>query len=78
MPIIAGQIHTPALQGARHRRAARSLSLQRTSTGWALFDEQGHVVFEARGRDARRLCLARAVDLGVLHIRFDEQPRAAA
>jgi hypothetical protein len=77
MPAIAGHIHTPALQGARHRRGARSLSLQRTATGWALLDEQDHVVYEARGRDARRQCLARAVDLGVLHLRFDEQPRAA-
>jgi hypothetical protein len=53
------------------------LSLQRTATGWALLDEQDHVAYEARGRDARRQCLARAADLGVLHLRFDEQPRAA-
>jgi hypothetical protein len=52
------------------------LSLQRTTSGWALLDADGHLVFEADGPDARRRCLAQASDLGVLHLRFDEQPRA--
>jgi hypothetical protein len=46
-------------------------------TGWALRDGRGQTVFKAIGPDARRRCLARATELGVLRVRFDEQRRAA-
>jgi hypothetical protein len=49
------------------------LSLHRTASGWALVDERRRVVFEARGRDGRRQCLAYAAQLGVMRVRFDEQ-----
>jgi hypothetical protein len=75
MPAIALHLHTPAFLGARRRRATWSLSLRRTASGWALLDEHGHAVFTGRGRDARRQCLARAAELGVLYLRFDEQLR---
>ena len=59
------------------RTATYALSLQRTVMGWALTDARGRVVFEARGCNARRRCLAHACSLGVLHLTFDEQRRAA-
>jgi hypothetical protein len=59
-------LHSPAVQ-------RRSLSLQRTSSGWALLNDRDQAVFEADGRDARRRCLAHASALGVLRLTFDEQ-----
>jgi hypothetical protein len=55
----------------------RPLSLQRTTRGWALVDDQARAVYEAQGPNARRRCLAHARALGVLHLTFDEQLRAA-
>ncbi len=54
-----------------------TLSLQRTSTGWALVDEHDQVVFEADGPDARRRSLAHAKTAGTVCLRFDEQLPAA-
>jgi hypothetical protein len=54
-----------------------TLSLQRTTLGWALYDGLHRVVFEAAGPFARRRCLAYASQLGVLRLSFDEQLRAA-
>ncbi|HEX4719048.1 MAG TPA: hypothetical protein VH300_10995 [Thermoleophilaceae bacterium] len=61
------------MRGVRHRRRSRALSLRRTSSGWTVLDDRGGAVFAARGRDARRQCLARAAEIGVTHVRFDEQ-----
>jgi hypothetical protein len=55
--------------------ATHGLSLQRTESGWGLRDARDEAVFAADGRDARRKCVARAAELGILHLRFDEQPR---
>ena len=73
MARIAASAAAPAAPRARRRSAARVLSLQQTAAGWALLDNYGHLVFAARGRDARRKCLARAAELGITHLRFDEQ-----
>jgi hypothetical protein len=70
--ILPAQIHAPAFHWARHRREQSSLSLQRTTTGWALLDSLGQPVFEATGRDARQACLARAQALGVLRLTSDD------
>ena len=51
------------------RTAAYALSLKQTSFGWALTDGLGRVVFQARGWNARRRCLAYASSLGVLRLR---------
>jgi hypothetical protein len=56
-------------------RNQQSLSLQRTSSGWALYDDRRQAIFTAEGPDARRQCLARARELGVLRLTFDEQLR---
>jgi hypothetical protein len=47
---------------------ALTLSLQRTQLGWALTDGLGRTVFEARGWNARRRCLAQARSLGILRL----------
>jgi hypothetical protein len=54
--------------------AATALSLQQTNSGWALVDGRRRQVFEARGRDARRKCLAYAANLGTLSVRFSAWP----
>jgi hypothetical protein len=56
---------------------ATTLSLQRTTLGWALYDGHHRVVYEAAGPFARRRCLAHASRLGILRLSFDEQLRAA-
>jgi hypothetical protein len=53
---------------AAHTRSL-ALSLQRTPLGWALLDHRHRAVFHARGRDARRKCLAHAAELGILHVK---------
>jgi hypothetical protein len=45
-----------------------TLSLERTRLGWALIDGLGRTVFEARGWNARRRCLAQARSLGILRL----------
>jgi hypothetical protein len=58
-------------------RSSAIRTLQPTIVGWALYDNDEQVVFEAHGRDGRRRCLAYAADQGVLHVRFAEQLHAA-
>jgi hypothetical protein len=60
-----------------HLHTAPSLSLQRTTSGWALFDDRNRAVFRAEGPNARRRCLAHASAHGVLRLTFGEQQRAA-
>lgn len=73
--------HIPALVSLRLPERASAdrttLSLQRTSHGWALLDEHDHVLYQAVGPDARRRCLAQARSLGILRLTFDEQLSAA-
>src|SRR4051812_2349126 len=68
--LTLAHLHSPS--GQRN-----SLSLQRTSFGWALLDDRDRAVFEAEGSDARRRCLAHASALGVLRLTFDEQLTSA-
>jgi hypothetical protein len=58
--------HMPTV--AAHTKSL-ALSLERTPLGWALRDNRHRAVFQARGRDARRKCLAYAAELGTLHVR---------
>jgi hypothetical protein len=67
--------HMFQLRDPAHRRGGlrgRQLSLQRTASGWALFDGN-RTVFEDHGANSRRRCIAYACGLGVLRLRFDEQ-----
>jgi hypothetical protein len=41
------------------RRTVPKITLQRTATGWGLFDEHDVPVFEASGTGGRRACLQR-------------------
>ena len=54
-------------------RAAASASdtafLGRTEDGWEVLARDGAVIYEAHGRDARRLCLEHARRIGVLRVR---------
>ena len=53
-------------RGARDERDAFAC---RPRVGVALVTDSGDVVFSAEGRDARRLCLRRAYESGVLRLR---------
>jgi len=50
------------------------ITLQRTATGWGLFDEHEVPVFEAHGPGGRRACLQRAFALGVVRLRAGDEP----
>jgi hypothetical protein len=64
------QLHDPVRCGEDPRARQQSLSLQRTTYGWALLDDD-RTVFEDHGTNSRRRCIAYACSLGVLHLRFD-------
>jgi hypothetical protein len=66
------QLHDPVHRGEdpRERQKSRSLSLSRTTSGWALLDDD-RTVFEDHGTNSRRRCIAYACTVGVLHLRFD-------
>ena len=51
------------------RETNETLSLAPRGSGWQLVTDSGHVVFSAEGRDARRRCLRRAYESGVLRLR---------
>ena len=56
------------------RRTMPKITLQRTATGWGLFDEHDVPVFEALGTGGRRACLQRAFALGIVRLRAGEEP----
>jgi hypothetical protein len=56
------------------RRTMPKITLQRTATGWGLFDEQERPVFEADGAEGRRACLQRAFALGLVRLWAGETP----
>ena len=74
MSAFAIRVHRPAVLADREATVAHSLSLQRTTTGWALFDERDRVIFEAAGVNGRPRCLAHARSLGVLRLTSGAQP----
>jgi hypothetical protein len=73
----APHLELPTRPHAAERHGPYSLSLQQTTSGWALFDRDQRMIFEADGPNARRLCLARASALGILRVTFDAQLHAA-
>jgi hypothetical protein len=56
------------------RRTMPRITLQRTATGWGLFDERELPVFEADGAEGRRACVQRAFALGLVWLRAGEEP----
>ncbi len=51
------------------RETNETLSLAARGSGWQLVTDSGHVVFSADGPHARRRCLRRAYESGVLRLR---------
>ena len=73
----AALVHTRmprAWLSAGARRTVPKITLQRTATGWGLFDEHDVPVFEAFGTGGRRACLQRAFALGIVRLRAGEAP----
>jgi hypothetical protein len=77
MPMSAAIVHSRMphvrLFGGVRRTMPR-ITLQRTATGWGLFDERQLPVFEADGTGGRRACLRRALALGIVRLREGEEP----
>jgi len=60
----AFELHLPREAPAR----ARTLMLKPSADGWSLIGHDGEVLFRGLGTSARRQCLERARELGVIAV----------
>jgi hypothetical protein len=66
--LVGASVGAMSLPSAAPASASETAALSPTAGGWAVVGDNDAVIFEATGPDARRRCLERARELGVLRI----------